>query len=133
MTKTLGFYQLEEYKKVLVKNLSGGNRRKLSVAVTCFNNTKLVLLDEPTNDMDPVTRTFIYKFIEQLIAVGRSVVLTSHTISEIDKLCNRIGVLCDGKLIAIGNTSQLKESWGTFYDVNVYFDHIESLSIERVN
>lgn len=108
------------YRDVLAKDLSGGNRRKLSVAVTCFGNTSLVLMDEPTSDMDPVTRHLTYACIRDLLAADRSVILTSHTIAEIDRVCNRIAILRRGKLVSMGDTEALQATYGLCYAVSVF-------------
>lgn len=126
-------YHLLPYRKILVKHLSGGNRRKLSVAVTCFGTTSNVLMDEPTSDMDPITRSIVYASITQLLYDKRSVILTSHTITEIDRVCGRIGVLRQGEMIAIAPPHDLKIMYGNCYLVTVYYDHIEALTIERVS
>lgn len=131
--KALHAYHLDPYKHFLVRNLSGGNRRKLSVAVACFGKTSLVLMDEPTSDMDPVTRTLVYQAINELVHEHRSVVLTSHTISEVENVCDRIGVLKSGRLISQGTPAQLRELCGNCYLVTVFYDKIESLTIERVS
>lgn len=131
--KTLQQFHLETYKLILVKNLSGGNRRKLSVAVTCFGDTSLVLMDEPTSDMDPITRSLVYKSINSLLKSKRSVILTSHTITEIDRVCHRIGVLRDGEMIALGPIAQLKSMYGNNYVGTVFFDTVENAVIEKVN
>lgn len=130
--QTLETYHLKPYRHVLVKNLSGGNRRKLSVAVTCFGSTSNVLMDEPTSDMDPVTRSIVYKAIGRLLYEKRSVILTSHTITEIDQVCGRIGVMRQGKMIVVASPKQLKMMYGNYYTVTIYYDHIEALTIERV-
>lgn len=130
--RTLYAFHLLPYKNVLVKNLSGGNRRKLSVAVTCFGRTSFVLMDEPTSDMDPITRALVYASIKQLLTEKRTVVLTSHTITEIDRVCNRIGVLRKGEMLTVAPPQQLKAMYGNRYMVTVYYDHIEALTIERV-
>lgn len=130
--KALHAYHLDVYKHFLVKNLSGGNRRKLSVAVACFGKTNLVLMDEPTSDMDPVTRTLVYKSINELIFEHRSVILTSHSIAEIENVCDRIAVLKNGHLISIGTPSELKQLCGNSYLVTIFYDKIEALTIERV-
>lgn len=125
---------MEQYKYILVNNLSGGNRRKLSVAVTCFGTTSLVLMDEPTSDMDPITRSLVYKSIKGLIAAKRSVVLTSHSISEIDQVCHRIGILRNGKMISIGPPSALKAMYGNSYLITIFNDNINcSGTMERVS
>ncbi|KAJ6638175.1 Glucosylceramide transporter ABCA12 [Pseudolycoriella hygida] len=128
---TLKSFHLEQYKNILVKNLSGGNRRKLSVAVCCFGDSQLVLMDEPTSDMDPVTRALVYKTIKSLILAKRSIILTSHTISEIENVCHRIGVMRDGRMILIDPPMKLKERIGQSFVVTLYYDQIESLTIER--
>lgn len=130
---TLKSYHLLPYRKVLVKHLSGGNRRKLSVAVTCFGTASNVLMDEPTSDMDPITRSIVYNSISQLLYDKRSVILTSHTITEIDRVCGRIGVLRQGQMIAIAPPQDLKIMYGNCYIITVYYDHIEALTIERVS
>lgn len=116
-----------------MKNLSGGNRRKLSVAVTCFGLSSNVLMDEPTSDMDPVTRSIVYNAINSLLLERRSVVLTSHTITEIDRVCDRIGILRLGKMVVTAPPQQLKLMYGNRYAITVYYDEIEALTIERVS
>lgn len=118
---------------MLVKNLSGGNKRKLSVAVTCFGSSSTVLMDEPTSDMDPVTRSLVYNAINCLLLERRSVVLTSHTITEIDRVCDRIGIMRLGKMIVTAPPHQLKSMYGNRYAITVYYDEIEALTIERVS
>lgn len=117
--KTLDSLHLAQYSTVLVKNLSGGNRRKLSVAVTCFGRTNIVLMDEPTSDMDPITRSIVYKVIRGLVESNRAVLLTSHSISEIENICHRLAVLKDGRLLSTGTPQQLKETHGNSYVVTI--------------
>lgn len=117
---TLVSFQLESYKDVLVKNLSGGNRRKLNVAITCFGWTDVVLMDEPTSDMDPVTRSIVYHAIDDLIAEQRAIVLTSHSISEIDHICHRIAVMKDGNMLTCGRPETMKLQYGGYYSVAVF-------------
>lgn len=121
--KTLESLHLTQYKNVLVKNLSGGNRRKLSVAVTCFGNSNIVLMDEPTSDMDPITRNLVYKVINGLIKSNRAVLLTSHSISEIESICSKIVVLKDGKLLSTGTPRQLKDNYGNSYTITLFYNN----------
>lgn len=90
-------FHLKPYRKVLVKNLSGGNRRKLSVACASFGELNLVLMDEPTSDMDPLTRSLVYRTVFELNENNCSVILTSHSVAEIEQLCHSIGILVDGE------------------------------------
>lgn len=120
LTKTiLDNFHLKPYKKVLVKNLSGGNRRKLSVACASFGDLSLVLMDEPTSDMDPLTRNLVYKTIHELNDNNCSVILTSHSVGEIEQLCHSIGILVDGTMCSSGAPEALKKQFGNRYVVTM--------------
>uniref|UniRef100_A0A182MPU9 ABC transporter domain-containing protein n=1 Tax=Anopheles culicifacies TaxID=139723 RepID=A0A182MPU9_9DIPT len=130
--ETLKEYHLEAYRKVLVKNLSGGNRRKLCVAVACFGQSEIILMDEPTSDLDPVTRSIVYSTIERLNAQNRSILLTSHSISEIDRICQRIAILKDGELLTVDTPDRLKECFGHSYQITLYLEGIREVDFLRV-
>ncbi|XP_053680163.1 glucosylceramide transporter ABCA12 [Anopheles nili] len=130
--ETLKEYHLEPYRGVLVKNLSGGNRRKLCVAVACFGQSEVILMDEPTSDLDPVTRSIVYNTIERLNAQNRSILLTSHSISEIDRICQRIAILKDGELLTVDTPDRLKERFGRSYQVTLYLEGIREVDFLRV-
>uniref|UniRef100_A0A182SLQ4 ABC transporter domain-containing protein n=1 Tax=Anopheles maculatus TaxID=74869 RepID=A0A182SLQ4_9DIPT len=130
--ETLKEYHLESYRKVLVKNLSGGNRRKLCVAVACFGQSEIILMDEPTSDLDPVTRSIVYSTIERLNAQNRSILLTSHSISEIDRICQRIAILKDGELLTVDTPDRLKERFGHSYQITLYLEGIREVDFLRV-
>lgn len=129
--ETLREYHLEPYKRILVKNLSGGNRRKLCVAVSCFGNTDIVLMDEPTSDMDPVTRAIVYRTIERLNSQNRSILLTSHSISEIDHICQRIAILKDGRLLTVDTPENLTERYGNNYLITIYLEENREVDLVR--
>ncbi|XP_052862121.1 glucosylceramide transporter ABCA12 [Anopheles cruzii] len=132
ITETLHEYHLGVYRKVLVKNLSGGNRRKLCVAVACFGQSEIILMDEPTSDLDPVTRSIVYSTIERLNAQNRSILLTSHSISEIDRICQRIAILKDGDLLTIDTPGRLKKRFGHCYQVTLYLEGAREVDFLRV-
>ncbi|XP_058056343.1 glucosylceramide transporter ABCA12 [Anopheles bellator] len=132
ITETLHEYHLSVYRKVLVKNLSGGNRRKLCVAVACFGQSEIILMDEPTSDLDPVTRSIVYSTIERLNAQNRSILLTSHSISEIDRICQRIAILKDGELLTIDTPGRLKKRFGHCYQVTLYLEGAREVDFLRV-
>lgn len=129
--ETLREYHLEPYKRILVKNLSGGNRRKLCVAVACFGNTDIILMDEPTSDMDPVTRAIVYRTIERLNSQNRSILLTSHSISEIDHICQRIAILKDGRLLTVDTPENLTERYGNNYLITIYLEENREVDLVR--
>ena len=72
------------------KQLSGGMRRRLSVAMSCIGNPDILILDEPTTGLDPASRRQVWEVIER-VKDGRSVILTTHAMEEADHLCTRIG------------------------------------------
>jgi ABC-type multidrug transport system ATPase subunit len=130
--QTVKSFHLEQYKNVLVKNLSGGNRRKLSVACACFGNINIVLMDEPTSDMDPLTRNLVYKTIKELNDNNCAVILTSHSVSEIEMLCHSVGVLAEGKMIATGTPEILRKKFGNRYVVTVFSERPLAKEFEEV-
>ncbi len=81
---------LYDARKKRSDNLSGGMRRRLSVAMACIGNPDILILDEPTTGLDPASRRQVWDVIEN-IKVGRSVILTTHAMEEADHLCTRIG------------------------------------------
>ncbi len=76
---------------------SGGNKRKLSVAIALIGNPKIVILDEPSSGMDPEARRFMWTVLQKS-KKGRVMILTSHFMEECEYLCSRIGIMVDGRL-----------------------------------
>ncbi|XP_017124997.1 ATP-binding cassette sub-family A member 13 isoform X2 [Drosophila elegans] len=131
LDRVLDTYELRPYKDIQVRNLSGGNRRKLTVAVTCCGSTPTILMDEPTSDMDPVTRDMVYATIEQLLLARRAVVLTSHSVSEIEHLCHRVAVLRAGQVIASDSPARLKAEHGGYYAVTCFCGPAQQAILSR--
>lgn len=96
---------------------SGGNKRKLSVAIALLGNPDLVFLDEPSTGMDPASLTDVYSCVWMWTRSGknRSIILTTHSMEEADSLSNRIGILVNGKLAVLGTSQELKSSFGRNY------------------
>lgn len=130
--QVLDNFHLKSYKHVLVKNLSGGNRRKLSVACASFGDLDLVLMDEPTSDMDPLTRNLVYKTIHELNDNNCSVILTSHSVAEIEQLCHSIGILVDGTMHSSGAPERLKKQFGNRYVVTMLSEKALDYQFETV-
>ncbi|XP_065877068.1 ABC transporter A family member 2 [Euphorbia lathyris] len=106
--------------KVRTRSYSGGMRRRLSVAIALIGNPKLVILDEPTTGMDPISRRLVWDIIQNA-KVGRSIVLTTHSMEEADILSDRIGIMAKGILRCIGTSIRLKSRFGTGFVTNVSF------------
>ncbi|XP_061353105.1 ABC transporter A family member 2-like isoform X1 [Gastrolobium bilobum] len=121
ITKTsLEEVRLTESAKVRAGSYSGGMKRRLSVAIALIGDPKLVILDEPTTGMDPITRRHVWDIIENAKR-GRAIVLTTHSMEEADILSDRIGIMAKGRLRCIGTSIRLKSRFGTGFIANISF------------
>mmetsp|Transcript_25357 Transcript_25357/g.12034 ORF Transcript_25357/g.12034 Transcript_25357/m.12034 type:complete len:102 (+) Transcript_25357:336-641(+) len=93
---------LKEYEKVPAGIYSGGNKRKLSVAMAMIGNPPLVFLDEPSAGMDPEARKFMWEVIEEISSKDTSVILTTHSMEEAESLSERIAIMATGRVRCIG-------------------------------
>ncbi|HEY8183604.1 MAG TPA: ABC transporter ATP-binding protein [Thermoanaerobaculia bacterium] len=92
------------------KKLSGGMKRRLNMAAGVIHKPRLLLLDEPTVGIDPQSRGRIYQMIEALRSSGVSLIYTTHYMEEAERLCDRIAIIDQGKIIAIGTKDELVRS-----------------------
>ncbi|MBY8997357.1 MAG: ABC transporter ATP-binding protein, partial [Candidatus Thorarchaeota archaeon] len=92
------------------KDYSGGMIRKVSMLMALINDPKIALLDEPTVAMDPKSRRAVWEFIRELTGKGKTVILTTHYMEEASFLCDRVAILDEGKLIALGSPADLMET-----------------------
>jgi len=100
---------LTERRNDQVKKYSGGMRRRLEIARGLIHNPKVLFLDEPTLGLDPSSRETMWEYIQKLVKEKEmSIILTTHYMEEADLLCNRIGIIDKGKIIALGTPSELK-------------------------
>ncbi|KAF3436036.1 hypothetical protein FNV43_RR23128 [Rhamnella rubrinervis] len=116
--KSLAEVRLIEAAKMRAGSYSGGMKRRLSVAIALIGDPKLVILDEPTTGMDPITRRHVWDIIEDA-KKGRAIVLTTHSMEEADILSDRIGIMAKGRLRCIGTSIRLKSRFGTGFIATV--------------
>ena len=124
-------FSLLPYKQVLCGELSGGNKRKLCSAISLIGQPQFVLMDEPTSGMDPGSRRLIWDNIKNAVAMGQSVMMTSHSMAECDMLCDTLAIMAEGKLKCTGNPNELKESFGGGYKINIKLKNKENF--EEIN
>lgn len=105
----------------LVGRLSGGMKRRVSLAISLVGDPQIVFLDEPTTGLDPETRRAMWTLIDAA-KEQRSIVLTTHSMEEADALCGRIGIMAYGKLRCIGSSLHLKHKFGDGYKVELTFE-----------
>ncbi|RJX44579.1 ABC transporter ATP-binding protein [Halonotius aquaticus] len=94
------------------ETLSGGQQRRVCVGIALVNDPDLLFLDEPTTGIDPAGRQSLWSLLEELADGGTTIVLTSHSMTEIQRLADRVGLLQDGRLVAVGTPAELIESHG---------------------
>lgn len=94
------------------ENLSGGQKRRVCVALALVNDPALLILDEPTTGIDPSGRRDIWRLVEALADGGSTVLLTTHDMAEAERLADRVGLLADGRLVASGTPAALVAAHG---------------------
>jgi ABC-2 type transport system ATP-binding protein len=92
-----------------IKNLSSGNRQKLGVILAFMFQPKILILDEPTNALDPILQNEVYGLIQHLAKAGSTVFMSSHNLAEVERICHRIGIIRKGKMAAIESIQTLKD------------------------
>lgn len=100
---------LTDRAKSPVETLSGGMQRRLNIAVALVHQPKLVILDEPTTGLDIEARYEIWELIQQLQSQGITILLTTHLLDEAERLCQRIGILKNGSIVAEGSLEELQK------------------------
>ena len=111
--EVIGLVGLEAKAGSRVKALSGGQRRRLDVALGVIGGPELLLLDEPTTGFDPAARRQFWDLIRLLAQEGTTIVLTTHYLEEAEALADRLAVIAKGQVVAEGEPSALRERYGT--------------------
>ncbi len=91
------------------KDYSGGMIRRVSMLMALISDPKIALLDEPTVAMDPKSRRAVWDYIRELKEQGKAIILTTHYMEEAQELCDRVAIIDEGKLIALGSPAELME------------------------
>ncbi|MBW4645698.1 MAG: heme ABC exporter ATP-binding protein CcmA [Goleter apudmare HA4340-LM2] len=106
--ETLAAVNLLDSAKSPVETLSGGMKRRLNIAVALVHKPQLVILDEPTTGLDVESKYEIWELIRQLKNQGITVLMTTHLLDEAERLCQRMGILKNGQIVAEGSLAQLR-------------------------
>ncbi|WP_433315927.1 ATP-binding cassette domain-containing protein [Micromonospora sp. CA-269861] len=106
--RALDAFQLTEYADRTCKTYSGGQRRRVEIALGIIHEPKIVFLDEPTTGLDPQSRAHMWDEIRRLRGDGMTVFITTHYLDEADALCDRIAIMDNGEVVAEGTPAELK-------------------------
>jgi ABC-type multidrug transport system ATPase subunit len=115
--RLLDALDLAEFANTPSAALSGGNRRKLSVALALIGDPPVIILDEPSTGMDPSAKRYMWSVIASL-SRAHTVILTTHSMEECEAVAQRVGVMVGGKLAALGSLGRIKERFGATYHVD---------------
>lgn len=118
---TLELAGLADRRNELVKNYSGGMKRRLNLAVALIHEPQVVFLDEPTVGVDPQSRNYIFETIDRLRSEGLTILYTTHYMEEAARLCRRIGIMDQGKILALDTLDGLVRKHGGHAGVEVEF------------
>ncbi|KPA77113.1 putative ABC transporter [Leptomonas pyrrhocoris] len=116
--------EITEYRNTTSAQLSGGNRRKLSVALSLMGSPQIVFLDEPSAGMDPVARRGLWTAVQH-VSQNCSVVLTTHHLEEVEALADTVAIMADGALRCIGDKLHLKQKYGSGFELSLRIAHKE--------
>ena len=114
-SKSLAFLErvgLADKAKTRLDKLSGGQQQKVQLGITIINDPELIILDEPTKGFDPVNRRLLMEIIEEHQAKGATVVMITHQMDEVERLCDRVLLLKDGVAHAYGTVAEVRAQFG---------------------
>jgi len=106
--ETVNLLRLTDRKNDKVKTYSGGMKRRINIASALLHKPNVLFMDEPTVGIDPQSRNLIFEVVEKLHKEGMTIVYTTHYMEEAERLCDRIGIIDDGEMIAQGTLDELK-------------------------
>lgn len=104
--------KLEDKAKVQLDKLSGGQQQKVQLGITIMDEPELLILDEPTKGFDPVNRKLLMDIVEEHQKKGATVVMVTHQMEEVERLCDRVILLKDGKAEAYGTIKDVRKKFG---------------------
>ncbi len=121
---------LDDSKDVLAANLSGGMQKRLDIVCSLIHNPQIIVMDEPTADLDPIARTEMWDLIREINKRGTTVILASHFLTELEDLCTRVGILHRRKIVEVGTPDELRRVYSKDYEIIVETKEAEYGKIE---
>jgi ATP-binding cassette subfamily A (ABC1) protein 3 len=130
--KALKDMDLVSYADIRANNLSGGNKRKMSVAMALLGNPALVFLDEPSTGVDPQAKRFMWNIVSKISTLRKksAVIITTHSMEEAEALCTKMGIMVNGEFKCFGSSQHVKDKFGTGYELEI---KIRTLTDAEIN
>jgi ABC-2 type transport system ATP-binding protein len=128
---------LEEKRNAFYENLSGGQKQRVSIALALINDPELVFLDELTTGLDPQSRRVMWDLVREIRHKGKTVFMTTHFMEEAERLCDRVGIIDQGKLIALDSPGNLIKALGAdhrvIFETDQEIDHSQFKQLPGVS
>ena len=102
-------FGIDRFAEVKVANLSTGMKQKLSLVISLVHDPDIVIFDEPTNGLDVLTARTVTDYLQELREQGKTIILSTHIFSLVERLCDRVGIIIDGRMIACGTLEEVCE------------------------
>jgi ABC-2 type transport system ATP-binding protein len=115
----LSLMDLKNAEKRLAGELSGGMERRLDIACALIHDPEVLILDEPTSDLDPILRDHIWSLVQKINKKGTTIILASHHLSEVENFCSRIAIIKDGKIIDVASPGRLKTKYAESQEIRI--------------
>ena len=122
--KTVDMLGLTDRKNDKLKTYSGGMKRRINIASALLHKPNVLFMDEPTVGIDPQSRNLIFEVVEKLHKEGMTIIYTTHYMEEAERLCDRIGIIDDGEIIAQGTLDELRTSYSMKESVVISFTNL---------
>ncbi len=100
-------FGIDKFAEVKVANLSTGMKQKLSLVISLVHDPEVIIFDEPTNGLDVLTARTVTDYLQELRSEGKTIILSTHIFSLVERLCDRVGIIIDGRLTACGPLSEV--------------------------
>jgi sodium transport system ATP-binding protein len=100
-------FGIDRFAEVKVANLSTGMKQKLSLVISLVHDPEIIIFDEPTNGLDVLTARTVTDYLQELRAEGKTIILSTHIFSLVERLCDRVGIIIDGRLAACGTLDEV--------------------------
>lgn len=121
-------FGIDKFREVKVGELSSGMKQKVQLAISLVHDPLVIVFDEPTNGLDVITARVVTDYLMELKAAGKTIIVSTHIFSLVEKLCDRVGIIIEGKLVYSGDMKALLEEHGDLE--TLFFDLYEKESGE---
>lgn len=115
-----------------IGHYSGGMKRRINIAAGILHRPELLILDEPTVGVDPQSRNHIFELIRHLNQTGVTIIYTSHYMEEVESLCERVAVIDQGQMVALGTVADLLRQAGENHEITIQAHHISPIAAEQI-